>query len=327
MRARQLALLVIWLAGCQAGDTGVPRATGSNHAAGSDAPNVGGMRGESPIGAPGAQGSAIASAAGGSSDAASAVDDGSAHVKSDDPESLDVGKAIAELGAIPAWQAVVDRAQYLARRGTRTVVFGTLASAIEVAGAGDAGLIATPYTWLVDDTEGNGALAIRVALGPKASDVKQRDRVALGGGWALDAARTWFWKVDAVSPLPAAPTDAKDPMSTPGHVIVNGDLPSGAKPISKADEGDAAWFQLDGAPPANVGDGWPVADELGNPVYALLDLPGEHTSYGGQDMRAADERWQLKRGATYVVRIGPVHHHAADKPVTVRARTAPIRVK
>ncbi len=70
-----------------------------------------------------------------------------------------------------------------------------------------------------------------------------------------------------------------------------------------------------------------MADELGNPVYALLNLPGERASYGAQDMRSADERWQLKRGVTYVVRIGPVHKHGPDKPATINARTAPVRVK
>src|SRR5262252_8447888 len=40
-----------------------------------------------------------------------------AQPKPDDPtDTVDPGKAIAELGAIPAWQAVIDRAQLLARR-------------------------------------------------------------------------------------------------------------------------------------------------------------------------------------------------------------------
>src|SRR5438105_1487942 len=56
-------------------------------------------------------------------------DEGSARVKPEEPDPVDVGKAIAELGAIPAWQAVVDRAQYLERRGQHGVVFGTIAPA------------------------------------------------------------------------------------------------------------------------------------------------------------------------------------------------------
>jgi hypothetical protein len=250
------------------------------------------------------------------------------HVKPEEPEPVDVGKAIAELGAISAWEAVVDRAQYLDRRGQHGVVFGTVGPAITMAGSGDAGQIDTPYVWLVDDTEGNGALAIRVLLGPKAASAKPGDRVALGGGWALDDNHAWFWKADAISPLPAAPpSTAKDPPASPGHTIGNGELPQGARTMTLAKEGDAAYFMIVGPPPANPGEGWPVADELGNPVYALLNLPGERASYGAQDMRSADERWQLKRGVTYVVRIGPVHKHGPDKPATINARTAPVRVK
>ncbi len=238
---------------------------------------------------------------------------------------VDVGKAIADLGAIPAWQAVVDRAQYLARRGQHGVVFGTLAEITAGTGSGSGSGSVSPYLWLVDDTDGNGALAIRVRLGDKKA--KPGDRVALGGAWALDDERQWYWKVDNVSPPPAAPASTtKDPVSPPGHAIANGDLRAGTKPISKAGDGDLAYFQVVGAPPAADGDGWPVADELGNPVVALLDLPGERASYGAQDMRTADERWHLKRGVTYMVRIAVVHHHGPDKPATMRARTAPIKV-
>jgi hypothetical protein len=269
----------------------------------------------------------VGSAAGGSALGSDVADDeGSAHVKPEEPEQADVGKAIAELGAVPAWQAVVDRAQYLERRGQHGVVFGTIGPAITMTGSGDAGQVETPYVWLVDDIEGNGALAIRVLLGK--ATAKPGDRVALGGAWALDDARTWFWKVDNSSPLPPAPpSTAKDPPSAPGHAIANGELPQGARTMTLAKEGDAAYFMIVGPPPANPGEGWPVADELGNPVYALLNLPGERPSYGAQDMRSADERWQLKRGVTYVVRIGPVHKHGPDKPATINAKTAPVRVK
>jgi hypothetical protein len=95
--------------------------------------------------------------------------------------------------------------------------------------------------------------------------------------------------------------------------------------ISLAKDGDAVYFQLVGPPPVAEGDGWPVADELGNPVVALLNLPGERPSYGAQDMRSSDERWQLRRGQTYWVRIGHLHKHP-EKPTTINARTAPVRV-
>lgn len=255
-----------------------------------------------------------------------------ARVKVDEPEtSPDPGKQIYELGAVPAWQAVVDRTLYLDRRDQHGVVYGTLGETITAtsAGSADAGAVVTPtpYTWLVDDTEGNGSLAIRVAL-PATSTSKPGDRLALSGSWALDDQRHWFWKVTLATGLaPAPPSKAKDPPATPGHTIVNGDLPSGARPISLAKETEAAYFTVVGAPPLADGDGWLVADELGNPPYALLDMPGERTSFGAQDLRTADERWTLKRGQTYWVRIGPVHRHGADKPATINAHTAPLRVK
>jgi hypothetical protein len=249
-----------------------------------------------------------------------------ARVKIDEPpEPPDPGKQIRELGALPAWQAVVDRTLYLARRSQHGVVYGTLGEPIVIAGPpSDAGAttIATPYAWLVDDTDGNGALAIRVdAKG------KPGDRVALAGAWALDDDRHYFWKTTTTTPLlPAPPSKAKDPPAPPGHAIVNGELPAGARTISVAKEADAAYFTVVGMPPAVDGDGWLVADELGNPPYALVNMPGERASYGAQDMRTADERWPLKRGQTYWVRIGPVHEHK-DKPATINARTAPVRVK
>ncbi|HEU4734362.1 MAG TPA: hypothetical protein VFT22_41000 [Kofleriaceae bacterium] len=245
------------------------------------------------------------------------------------------GRVIAELGAIPAWQAVVDRAQLLARRGQHGVVFGRVGPALLVPGpapapsdagvAADAGLVRSPYAWLIDDTEGNGSLGIRIALGDKA---REGDRIAAGGAWQLDAERRWFWKPDAVQPLPPAPPgDLKEPPpAVPSHAIATGELPPGARTISVARDGDAVYFQLAGPVPTTEGDGWQVADQLGSPTVALMTLPGERPSYGGQDMRAPDERWQLKRGQTYWVRIGKLRKRGPDKPALVNARTAPIRV-
>ncbi len=256
--------------------------------------------------------------------------------KPDEPELTDPGKVISELNAIPAWQAVVDRAQLLGRRQQHGVAYGRVGPAITMPGpmpepgdAGvtlDAGTIASPYVWLVDDTEGNGTLGIRVKLDGRTA--KEGDRVALGGAWELDADRRWYWRVDSVEPLPPAPpSDLKDPVApAPTHVIASGGMVSGARMISVAKDGDLVYFQLVGQPPPNDGDGWPVADALGNPIFALINLPGERASYGGQDMRAPDERWQLKRGQTYWVRIGKIRKRGVDKPAVVHARTAPVRV-
>lgn len=279
-----------------------------------------------------------------------------ARAKPDEPEVPDPGRVIAELGAIPAWQAVVDRAQLLGRRGQHGVVYGRVGPALLVPGpttpvpsdagvvpggdagavrgidAGavpgpgiDAGLVPSPYVWLIDDTEGNGALGIRIALGDKA---KEGDRIAAGGAWQLDAERRWFWKPDAVQPLPPAPpSELKEPpLPVPSHAIATGELPSGARTISVARDHDAVYFQIVGPAPASDGDGWLIADQLGSPAVALMNLPGERASYGGQEMRAPDERWQLRRGQTYWVRIGKLRKRGADKPALVNARTAPIRV-
>ena len=271
---------------------------------------------------------------------ANGSDDGSAKPKPDEPDlPADPSKAIAELGAIPAWQAVIDRATLLARREQHGVVYGVYAGPVMVpapvdpdavadAGVGphiDAGLVPSKYGWLVDDSEGNGSLAIRVDLAGK--QVGPGDRVAFGGAWVLDDARAWVWKVDAVSPLPPGPPSGlKETPAPPGHVIVDGGLPPGGKMISFAKDDDAVIFQLVGLPPASDGDGWPVGDQLGSPVVALLNLPGERASYGAQDMRTPDEHWTLKRGQTYWVRIGKLHKRG-DKVTVMNARTAPVRIR
>jgi hypothetical protein len=258
--------------------------------------------------------------------------------KLDEPEPPpDPGKQIADLGAIPAWQAVIDRAQLLARRNQHGVVYGRIGPPIMVLGPTpdaidggvpvDAGMIASPYVWLVDDVEGNGALGLRVALGSHTA--KAGDRVALGGAWALDETRRWYWKVDALQPIgtPATPSDVKDPpWPVPSHEIVMGNGAYGSKFVKYAKDNDAIYFQIVGSPPAREGDGWPIANELGDAPFAMLVLPGERSSYGGQDMRSPDERWQLKRAQTYWVRIGKIRDHGPGKPVGMTARTGPVRV-
>ncbi len=257
--------------------------------------------------------------------------------KIDDPEPPDPGTLIADLGAIPAWQAVIDRAQLLARRGQHGVVYGKLGPAVMVlgpppapTGSGkppDAGMVATPYVWLVDDTEGNGTLGIRVQLGK--ATAKEGARVALAGAWKLDDARRWYWEVDTATPLPPAPpSDIKDPPPpVPTHEIQGGSLPAGAHTISVAKDNEATYFQIVGPAPVRDGDGWLVANELGDVPVARLLLPGERPSYGGQDMRAPDERWQLKRATTYWVRIGKIRKPKPDEPANINARTAPIKLQ
>ena len=312
------ALVIVWLVAACQGQGTAPPTSGSGSASGSvprreDAGGGGRLE-----------------------DAAAAREPDDARPRPEEPDVPDPGKLIAELNAIPAWQAVVDRSQLLARRNQRGVVYGRIGPAIMMPGpvpaldAGvpvDAGLVASPYVWLVDDTEGNGTLGIRIKLG-SAATAKEGDRVAIEGAWILDEDRRWYWGVDSVTPLPPPePSDLKEPRPpAPSHVIANGDLAPGARTISVARDNDAVYFQIVGPAPLNEGDGWLVANELGDPPVALMNLPGERASYGGQDMRAPDERWQLRRGQTYWVRIGKLRKRAADKPALVNARTAPVRV-
>jgi hypothetical protein len=297
--ARILAALACGaVAGCQG--EGTPQAAGS-----------------------GSAGSAVAMAI----DAAGApVADAAADEPSPDrPDRVDptAEAQIEDLGAISAWQAVVDRDRLLARRGQHGVAYGRVGAAITI--TGDAGVTPTGQVWLIDDTEGNGALAIRVVWPPGATAPAEGDRVAVGGGWALDAERAWFWQADRVSPLPAAaPSTIPEPPVAPGHLVGTGDPPSGWKPVAQAKDDGVISFQIVGPPPVNEGDGWTIANELGDPPAAILYLPGERPSYGGHDLRAADERWRLKRGVDYWVRIGKVRRRSPDAPPTINARTAPV---
>ncbi|MCX5747388.1 MAG: hypothetical protein NT062_33405 [Proteobacteria bacterium] len=266
------------------------------------------------------------------------VDEPAPRKPSDEPEPVvDPGKLVADLGAIPAWQAAVDRYLYLERRKQRGIVYGTLGPAVMMpaptpppgidAGVGAVALVASPYVWLVDDSEGHGALGIRVKLGPETANAGER--VALAGAWDLDDARRWFWRATTLTKLPALDPakELKDPRPvTPAHTIATGELPAGARTVSLARDNDAIYFQIVGPAPTTDGDGWAIADELGNPTAAMLNLPGERASYGRQDMRTLDERWSLRRGVTYWLRIGKVRRKAPDKPMSLNARTAPIRV-
>ncbi len=234
---------------------------------------------------------------------------------------------IFELGAIPAWQAVIDRAQYLARRGQRGVVYGLVGEAVPqaaVTGAGS-GADAEPglaFRWLVDDTEGAGALAIRASGLGRA---RPGARVALGGAWALDLTRRWYWKGEAMTELPAVPAPApSDAPAPPGLVVGKGDPPAGARPVSQGKDDGVITFTVVGLA-RFPGDGWKIADELGDAPVAILTLPGERPSYGGHDLRQADERWTLRRGGRYWVRVGRFRRRSPDQPAQLAARGAPVQ--
>src|SRR6185312_14820604 len=131
--------------------------------------------------------------------------------------------AIAK-SATSVWQAVVDRDRYLARRQQQGVVEGRLAAEAAVAAPAapsvpsvDGGAPPAPRrSWLVDDSEGDGSLAIHVDLsGVAGAPPKPGARVAITGAWALDnpsslalagsPARRWYWKAASVVALPVTP--------------------------------------------------------------------------------------------------------------------------
>lgn len=221
------------------------------------------------------------------------------------------------LGAIPVWQAVVDRAQYLARRGQRAIVAGRLGG--EAIAPGARGQV----RWLVDEHEGNGALAIRVAIPGRPP--AEGARIAVTGAWALDDQRRWYWQVEALSPLTGpAPAAPPDPPAPPGLQLQAGPPPAGHRPISKARDGGVVTFGVIKAPRGD-GDGWLVGDDSFSPPIAYLFLPGERASYGGHDLRQADERWSLRRGVTYRVRIDKVRRRSPTDLARIKATTAPVR--
>jgi hypothetical protein len=253
----------------------------------------------------------------------------------EEPVVEDIGAE--DLGAVPAWRAVTDRDFYLARRGQHGVVYGKLVTrprpgsgAGTGTGSGTGTGDPTPARdelMLVDETEGNGALAIRVRFADGATPPVAGSRVALGGAWALDDQRRWIWQVDAVTALTGeAPKKvAPDPESAPGHVVASGPWPAGAKvrPPDKVKEGEIMLFTVVSVP-KRTGDGWGVSDQKWGRVLGYVRLPGEHHSYGGHELLAPDERWSLKKQGTYWVRVGKVRRKDSE-PAIIEAVTAPVK--
>ncbi len=214
----------------------------------------------------------------------------------------DVTEALTSKGAVPAWSAVPDRYRWLDRRGDRGAIYGTL-------GAADAG-----YRWLIDDTAGAGSLAVRTVLPDSAMKLADGQRVLLHGAWAVDAEHRWYWKVYGASRLPAlaAPDlgggKADDP-ETPkliaakhGHVIDVAATDQWRAVSKVLNRGGAVGFQVVRGP-RRPGDGWAVADRSHHTATAVLLLPGERDTYGGQDYLTPDERWSLDPKVFYVVRV------------------------
>jgi hypothetical protein len=212
----------------------------------------------------------------------------------------DEAEMLRRLGAVPAWQAVVERGQYLARRGQQGVVFGRLGALVADA---------TPAErWLIDETEGEGALAIRLTFDPRLV-VEEGQRVAAWGAWHLDPEHRWYWQAERMGLLPAA---GGQPFAVaPGLVIPQIERAhEAAVPVSQLAGDGEILFEIRGAP-RDPTDGWEIRDPGDTKAVARLLLPGEQPSYGSQDYRVAGEHWQLAPGTLYTV---AVRRHRNPRP-------------
>ena len=240
--------------------------------------------------------------------------DGDAGIPSDDDPA-----AALPPGSLPVWQAVIDRDRYLARRGQGAVLIGRMGG--EAIAPGARGVI----RWFIDETEGNGALAVRVAI--TGTVPAEGERLALRGAWALDSQRRWYWQVESVAPVttPPPPPSTETPVP-PGHQVIAAPVPSGYRVVSRGKDGGIIVFGVVRSSNGD-GDGWLIGDNSFGAPIASLTLPGERSSYGGHDLRHDDERWQLKRGVLYWVRIDRYRRKNPDSRPTLRALTAPVKVQ
>jgi hypothetical protein len=223
------------------------------------------------------------------------------------PETLPPDTAESSLleHAVPAWQAVLDRASLLARRGQRGAAYGRVAT---IDGA----------TWLIDETAAARGLGIRIAgAGAARLELSPGQRVLAFGAWeAVD--RRWVWKVERLVALRAAEREMAAPAAAPlpGTLVTSGAAPEGARVF---------WVV---AAPVKAGDGWTIADEKDGPPVATLLLPGEMLGapYGGLDYLAPEERWTLARGKPYAAPVAEVPLRRKLPLPVLRASAPPVAV-
>lgn len=224
----------------------------------------------------------------------------------------DEAEMLRRLGAVPAWQAVVERGQYLARRGQKGAVFGRLGALVDGT--------ATDQHWLIDETEGEGALAIRLAFDPRLV-VEEGQRVAAWGAWHLDTEHRWYWQAERMGLLPVA---SGQPLAlAPGLVIPSIErAPEAAVPVSQLAADGEILFEIRGAPREPT-DGWEIRAPGDLKAVARLLLPGEKPSYGSQDYRVADEHWKLVPGKLYTVAVRRQRNPRPDALPVLSAQGVP----
>lgn len=219
------------------------------------------------------------------------------------------GAALAKIHSLPAWSAALERYRLLARRGQSGPIHGVLAES-------------ETGPRLVDETVGDGALSIPVAL-PNGVSPELPMRAVLWGAWKPekpDTGPSWRWHATRVQSL--AP--ATEPIATvPAFEPLKAPIPADAVLASKAPRRGGTISFVVKRQSNRAGDGWLIADDnKGKPVARLL-LPGERETYGDQSTLVAEERWKLGRNTRYWLTIRSYRAaQPGDLPV-LRARSAP----
>lgn len=220
----------------------------------------------------------------------------------------DEGRALAELEALPAWSAVLERYRLLDRRGQEGVVYGLLAEVDD-------------ELRLVDETRGQGALSIPVAL---PLEVSPPLRLVLWGAWQVTEDRHWRWQARRMRRLAES---GQTPAYQPGLLAREAEPPENLVPASAASRrgGAISFSVLERG--SRAGDGWLIADEVrGRPVARLL-LPGEEPTYGGQSSVTEAERWVLPRNLRFWIEIGRFRPAQEGRLPTYDARSPPFHYR
>jgi hypothetical protein len=231
--------------------------------------------------------------------------------------------ALRDMDAVPVWNAVVNRGDYLGRRGKQGTIHGRLGEPV----SGESGA----YRWFIDDTEGSGALGVRLAYDPDLAP-EPGQRLLVWGAWEVDRELRWYWKATRMARLEARDSDIPaEARSEPGHVIAAmATPPQGAIPVSEAvaeppPQPADIIFEITRVP-ANRFTGWEIGDRTRWKPVARLHLPGERESHGAQDLRSPGEYWRLERNTRYVVRVQRIAPPKPGVRTTLKAINAPRRV-
>ena len=206
------------------------------------------------------------------------------------PEGGDEKAALAKIDAVPAFDAVQYRPRYLARNGQSGVVFGRLGA--ETDGR---------YRWLVDETDGQGSLGVRIVVADDL-DATLGDRLVVWGAWKVDEERHWYWEPTKLAGL----SSTDEPMSeaTPFHIATLDEAPEGAVPVSNLKRRGDIIFEVI-SEPRLIDDGWLVGDRSSWGRVAVVRMPGERPVYGAQFLYGEEEQWKLEKDVRYTVSVGP----------------------